>query len=238
MKNVTILILITLSILSAAVSWGGSILPSKHNLSRSGPGPYKVDFMGTEMVCVFCHTPHNAMQDIPLWNRYPSAVAGSSYMLYSSSATMKNISHRSGFTSDSISSMCLNCHDGSPLGGSSALWIQPVDGNSNVAGPNGEPGIANTRNSYFSTNLRNHHPVNFDVTVSGAANGLGDVVTTTSGTVMKTDTVPNGLPLFRSARGNNTLECSSCHFVHNPDNQAFLRLTTSGNMLCLACHIY
>lgn len=237
MKNIKILIILTLSILSASISWGGSILPSKHNLSRSGPGPYKVDFMGTEMVCIFCHTPHSPMQNSPLWNRNPSAVAGSSYRLYSSSASMKNISHRSGFTSDSLSVFCLNCHDGSPLGGS-ALMNKPIDGNSNVVGPNGESGIANTRNAFFATNLSNHHPVNFNVTVSGMENGLGDIVATSAGTVMKTDVVPSGLPLFRSARGNNTLECASCHFVHDPANPSFLRIPMEGNMLCLACHIY
>lgn len=237
MKNAMLLSLLTLSIISVPVSWGASIIPSKHNLSRSGPGPYKVDYMGTEVICIFCHSPHNVMQIIPLWNRYPSIVEGGSYKLYSSSLTMKNISFRSGFTADSSSVLCLNCHDGSPLGGS-ALRSQPVGGNSIVVGSNGETGIADTRSTFFSTNLSNHHPVNFNVTVSGAANGLGDIVTTTTGKIMKTDMVPNGLPLFKSSRGNNTLECASCHFAHDPENSSFLRLTMSGNMLCLACHIY
>ena len=57
--------------LVAIVAYGG-VASTPHNLSVSGPGPIKSP---TETrICVFCHTPHNARPDTPLWNREFSAV--------------------------------------------------------------------------------------------------------------------------------------------------------------------
>lgn len=229
--------LVTLPLISVPFAWGASIVVSKHNLSTSGPGAYKVDIGGTGEICVFCHTPHNARLNLPLWNRNPGTVPSNSYKLYSTSATMKNISNRNGITEQSPSTMCLACHDGSDLGGTS-LRVQPLDGNSNVKGPDGEPGIAPGRASRIGPDMTNHHPVNFNVTKAGAENGLGDLITVNGSTVMKTGTARSGMPLYNTPRGSNTLECSSCHGTHDPLNPSFLRASMAGNELCLACHLY
>lgn len=232
-----ILIVIVLSIVSLPVAWGESINVSKHNLSRSGLGSYKVDFVGTQQICIFCHTPHNSVPNQPLWNRYPATIDSSSYKLYTTSATMKNISNRSGITNDSASVLCIGCHDGSPLGGA-MLRVQPIDGNSAVIGPDGESGIAAGRSSKIGPNLRNHHPVNFNVTIGGEENGLGDIIIINGQSEMRTKGATIGMPLYKSSRGNNTLECGSCHSAHDPANPAFLRVSMTGNALCLTCHIY
>ncbi len=38
-----------------------------HNLSATGTGAYATD--RTDQTCVFCHTPHRAGGDVPMWNR-------------------------------------------------------------------------------------------------------------------------------------------------------------------------
>lgn len=218
------------------VAWGGSVVDSKHNLGSATTNDYRAVSGGTTMLCIFCHTPHTPTGSPNIWNRYPGIVPIESYQLYSSSATMKNIAN-SGFSGDSIASLCLSCHDGSTLGGPS-LRIQPVDGLSTVTGPNGETGIAPERKTIRGPNMKNHHPVNFNVTVGGAVNGLGEIVETYPGYyAIKTGSVQQSMPLFRSSRGSSTLECSSCHMVHNNDYKSFLRTTMAGNKLCLACHV-
>ena len=48
------------------------------------------------------------------------------------------------------------------------------------------------------------------------------------------DVVTAGLKLFG---GSNTVECSSCHNVHDPGYTPFLRKDNAGSALCYACHI-
>lgn len=233
-KTVVFIILLLVPVLQMA--WGASITSSKHNLSTNGPGDYRAYPYGAQ-ICVYCHTPHNAMLNVPLWNRQPGTVAASSYRLYSSSLSMRNISNRS--ISDGVSLLCLSCHDGSPLGGSMLLFKPPLTGESyDVLGSDGESGIAPTRNTRKGPDLSNHHPVNFNVTISGEENRLGDILNQNGFTVMKTAGASVGMPLFKTPRGENTLECASCHKVHDPANPSFLRASMAGNELCLACHIY
>jgi len=68
-KRVNTSILITVMLLGhGTVAHGKSILDSKHNLSASGGNEIRAT--GESEVCIFCHTPHHARQDIPyLWNR-------------------------------------------------------------------------------------------------------------------------------------------------------------------------
>lgn len=233
--NKTLAFLAILAFALAPAAFADSVANSFHNLARTGTGEYKTDASGTQMVCIFCHTPHSPVQPAPLWNRLPGAVAAVSYRLYSST-TMENRAVRTGFSADSISLLCLSCHDGSQLGGSN-LRIQPLDGNSIVTGSNGETGIAPGRSTRLGPDLKRHHPVNFNVTASGEANRLGEIYLSSGRYVMQTTAVLNGLPLFPSERGERTIECATCHTSHDNDNPLFLRTTMEGSRLCLACHL-
>lgn len=234
--NKHLIIAAILSALMATAAWGGTITGSKHDLSRNSAGAYKVDFIGTAMICVFCHTPHTPVP-APLWNRLSRTIPPNAYRLYSTSTSMYNVSNSNGFSADSISSLCLDCHDGSQLGGN-ILRVQPIDGNSNVTGPNGETGIAADRPTRFGANLRGHHPVNFNITKSGEAYRLGDIIIINGYTYMKTKNASTGLPLFKNSRGDFVVECSTCHSAHDPAAAPFLRLPLEGSALCLACHLY
>ncbi|RNC72761.1 MAG: cytochrome C [Desulfuromonadales bacterium] len=220
---------------AATTAFAGSAVISgtKHNLSTGSTASYKAGAGGTGQICVFCHTPHNAAQNIPLWNRQATAsTAAGTFQLYSS-VTMKNSKHKTGFTSESISLFCMSCHDGSALGGTAMIKNAPADGTTDMAAgvPGGGPGIAGGRDANLGTDLKNDHPVNFRVLVSDP--GIGTV----TGNTMKTGSVTNSFPLFASNGNDKYLECGSCHSVHNDTNSPFLRTTNSGSKLCLGCHV-
>ncbi len=82
--------------------FAASIVQSKHNLSSGGPGAVKA--VSENEVCIFCHTPHNAASQAPLWNRYDS---GQSYIPYTSATLKANVGQPAG-----ASKLCLSCHDG------------------------------------------------------------------------------------------------------------------------------
>lgn len=205
---------------------------SPHDLSFTTPGTNQ-----TDQVCVFCHTPHNAVQAVPLWNRNASTNTASSFKLYTSSQTfdMKPNPSRNGFTADSISLFCMSCHDGSALGGS-MIGAEPVGVSNNALIPNG--GDTTTAASKivgsanFGTDLTKSHPVNF---VYDSTKDAGIVANATLLAGKK-------FPLFKADGVANNLECASCHAVHGQTNTTynypkFLRSTMAGSALCLGCHI-
>ena len=64
MKRLT-LVLAVLALV-AAPSMGQGISGTAHDLSSNGPNDtYATD---SSQLCVYCHTPHNATFDVPLWN--------------------------------------------------------------------------------------------------------------------------------------------------------------------------
>jgi len=84
-----------------------SVVYSKHNLSKSGPGEIKA--LTEDRICVFCHAPHNANPLTPLWNKN---IAGVNYLLYTAytSSTMRSPASPTGPTG--ATRLCLSCHDG------------------------------------------------------------------------------------------------------------------------------
>lgn len=237
MKRVLSLVaaLAVTTVATAAFAGSSTIAGTKHNLSTGGSFSYKAGSGGTGQICIFCHTPHNAAKNVPLWNRN-SGTAATGFLLYSS-VTMVNSKHKTGFTSDSISLFCMSCHDGSSLGGTAMIKNQPADGtNTDVLFNNagGSTGIAGGRAANLGTDLQSSHPVNFRVLQDGTSNGLGTVVGNTIATATVSTTK---FPLFASTGGDRYLECGSCHAVHDNTNVPFLRTTNDGSKLCLGCHV-
>lgn len=209
---------------TASLASAASILLSKHDLSTGKLGAGNSQ---TAEVCVFCHTPHNAVKNIPLWNR--SNPSESTFQLYSSTTMKNHYGSATGLTSDSISLFCLSCHDGGNLGGRISSTGRPSDfnGANVVTGTNLSGDKITAGNANLGTNLMNDHPVNFNVT---NATGLKALVTGTSSPTL------GGFPLYKSARGASSMECSSCHKVHDPAQSPFLRASNAASSLCLACH--
>ncbi len=114
-----------------------------HNLSTSGPGPFKS--LTVDQVCVFCHTPHNASPLAPLWNRQMS---GQVYLEYGSSTLDASPGQPTG-----QSRLCLACHDGTVALG--ALLNQPSGQTNDLLS------TLLTGRGNLGTDLGDDHPISF-----------------------------------------------------------------------------
>ncbi|MBA3015159.1 MAG: hypothetical protein KKD63_00530 [Proteobacteria bacterium] len=179
------------------------ILSSKHNMSSWGPGDVKA--LTEDRVCIFCHTPHNATPQTPLWNR--SILEGVNYQLYESSTLTVTVGQPTG-----PSRLCLSCHDGT-IGIGAVL---------SVSG-----GIVMTRelfgrSSLLGTDLRDDHPFSFSYSDALPfnpelhANLPEDLLTYPGGIIHCTtchDAHDNSYGLFLAVNNQRSSLCTRCHNV-------------------------
>lgn len=213
----------------ASMAGAASIKNSKHDLSSGSASTFK-SAGATNQICIFCHTPHNPTQPVPLWNRTnPTSTGWSMYNSPTISSTAKAKLALGNFDADSISLFCMSCHDGVTAmgaftnkagGAAEALGAIVATSNANIGGGGG------------GKTLSNDHPVGFDYNTAATEDATG----------LNTKAAANatlGGSAFFGAGGNN-LECASCHKVHDPGaagtTAPFLRISNSGSGLCLACH--
>lgn len=219
--------LLLLVLLPFAVSAG--VFNSKHNLSVSGWGKAKA--AAETEVCIFCHTPHNATPDTPLWNHAVSA--GQTYTNYYSD-TLKAYPPGGAPPIDGLSKLCLGCHDGTIALGAT------------IGSRRGDiemrefPGIVKkgrlTREApgYLGTDLSGGHPISFvfDATLASIRNAEPDLMHL-------------NWPIFdpdvklRPTQDGYGVQCTSCHNPHGgrgePDAPPFWRKPTYEEV-CLVCH--
>lgn len=189
-----------------------------HDLSATG---YKTVTNVTE-ICIFCHTPHNAAsaQIIPLWNR---TTTGSTFTMYGGATAL-------GTTLKGQSLACLSCHDGTVAMGS--LLNTPYGVTVSYATGTATSQIDKTTGLMvgthaLGTDLSNDHPIN----VAYDLVGMQPISSLTA----------NGVELFPTTVVGSTVECASCHDVHNWGGAGitgapFLRVNNTGSALCLTCH--
>lgn len=209
-----IVVLAAVAALAAAASMvnANTIAGTAHDLSGSS--------LGSTEICIFCHTPHNAIQAIPLWNRKnPSAT----YTLYETSSTLTTATKASNIDSTSISTFCMSCHDGVTALGN----INNTNGATMTADK-----IGNTLNGNLGTNLANTHPVGFNYASAASEDSGLRAITTAKSNLLAGN--PAGQVFFGTA--SETMECASCHSVHDNKNTHFLRQSNAGSGLCLDCH--
>jgi len=134
---------------------GVGILDSKHDLSVSGPGPAKA--LSESEVCLFCHTPHRAVSQTPLWNHRMSEA---SYTPYTSSTTKAAVGQPTG-----SSKLCLSCHDGTVALGMLHTRSSPIEMRDGLTTM--PPGRANlricpttTRSHFITTACSSTHAAN------------------------------------------------------------------------------
>ncbi len=185
-----------------------SIVNSKHNLSVSGPGSVKA--AGESEICVFCHTPHNALGAAPLWNRYES---GQTYVPYTSTTVKASVGQPTG-----ASKLCLSCHDGTVALGmvSNRSAVIPFVGGV-VTMPAGE--------SRLGIDLSDDHPVSFVYDAGLAAQNaeLKDPSSLTGAGEVRLD-------------NSGLLQCTACHDPHNNQYGRFLNVNAVNSGLCTQCH--
>lgn len=171
-------------------------------------------------ICVFCHTPHqpSGTTTDPLWNHTLSSTA--SYGVYASNTLNATPTDIGG--QQTVSNLCMSCHDGTVGVGSQ---YNPQNG---VGAPStAAVTISNTNSAYLGTDLTNDHPINFTYNAA-LATADGELVTPTSASCV--DAACN-VPLF-----GGTLQCASCHDPHNDTIQPFLTVTQVDSALCTTCH--
>jgi hypothetical protein len=166
-------------------------------------------------ICVFCHTPHNAdttVIDAPLWNHQ---VTTRTYTLYNSPTLDATVNQPTG-----ASRLCLSCHDGS-------VAVDAYGGRAGtifLAGP-----IA-----VGADGLQNDHPISFQ---------YSDALAAQDGELHPPSVSPSllGGTIAQDLLFNGSLECASCHDVHNGHAAAaiddnLLVITQQGSRICLVCH--
>jgi predicted CXXCH cytochrome family protein len=207
-KTANTFILVTVTLLGhGSIAHGASILTSKHNLSTSGPGTIKAS--GESQVCIFCHTPHNARQDIPyLWNRSAQTTI---YTPYDSSTLSTTVGQPTG-----ASKLCLSCHDGTIALGAVLSEPTPIS----FIGANTLSG----RSTSLATDLSDDHPISFDYQSSITSGNLELVAATTL----------IGSPVQLDSTGQ--LQCTACHDPHDNAWGKFLVMSNQGSALCIKCH--
>jgi len=244
--------LTAVAVLTVAASAMATIINSKHDFSSANSNPngaawIKSTSAGTDQVCVFCHTPHNAVINRALWNR--NAATGS-YALYTSGAnTSKDSWYMSGSKSATLplgspSIMCMSCHDGS-TGVGGGVNRPPIDAatDAHLASIPMAPTdtIPSSSTANLGPDLTNDHPVSFkyDI-VQGemptklfpSADGISiEVTQNPNADVQVLADGTTALPLPGGA-----IECTTCHAVHDATVVPFLRMSNGHSSLCLACH--
>ena len=223
------------------------------NYLSSTTGLYEQDEF--ERVCVFCHTPHNAVVtssgvSSPLWNHAATIVQLAPYQW----AMPANKSIQ--FNSDPLigpSRLCMSCHDG----------VTAVDDHG-AAGrkKGGHPMPANT--GRVVNNLQIIHPIGFLYSDAMAARPgqLTDPNSTSflSSSPFGADSASSntftrvgftqGATLIASTLYGGYVTCATCHDAHNTNNAVnlpdpdtgivanyFVRAPEQGSALCLSCHI-
>jgi predicted CXXCH cytochrome family protein len=235
-------------IAAATAAFGASIVNSKHDLSAGSTvggvaGSYTLG--SSTQICIYCHAPHYAQSSLPLWNR--TNPGGGGFLLYSG-VGMTNVSFKTGFTSDSTSLFCMSCHDGvtsiaavfnaGVIDGSGTSPQHPANTNAFTSGGGAGGAIGAGVSGNLTTNLSKTHPINFPV--SASLNTGNDLHLGANAQMGKTGYL---MPLFKSTAAdaarttaNRSLECGSCHAVHDSLNKPFLRYTMNKSALCLGCH--
>ncbi len=209
-------IAIILCFLCTGTAMALSVADSKHNLSTTGVGVHSTT---VTQVCIFCHSPHNAMGGTSLWAR--QLPDPSSFELYLASPTLTPAALSAQFDSSNVSLLCLSCHGGTLEN----LGPDMVD-------PNGTWSKSGVN---WDGKTPVNHPVGFDYALAQSQNP------TKLGTPLQVSAALGSSNVFlrSSLTGTNysSMECSTCHLVHDNANPPFLRIANANNAFCLACHI-
>jgi predicted CXXCH cytochrome family protein len=203
--------------LAALAGGQDSVRDTVHNLSATGPGTVRA--LSESRVCVFCHTPHNAATQAPLWNREDP---GGRFEMYWSETMDAYTSAAAAPQPNGASKLCLSCHDGTiALGSTVATGNIPMTG--------GITTLPSSSEAYLGRDLSGDHPVSFRVTdnLIAANNSKGDVP-------LRSLTEMQAHPEVR-LDSESRLQCTTCHDPHRDPYGDFLVVADTGE-LCLACH--
>lgn len=193
-------------LLFAVAGQADTIVNSKHNLSATGPGTVRAT--AESEVCIFCHTPHNAAPETPLWNRN---VPGDNYIPYATESLDAAVGQPTG-----SSKLCLSCHDGTIALGQVLSRAMPI-------AMQGGQDVMPVGPALIGTDLSDDHPVSFDY------DGLLAVA---DPELRHPGTLTGAVELDSVGQ----LQCRSCHDPHDDQFGDFLVVENFRSALCLECH--
>ena len=219
------------------------ILGSKHDFTglnaRAGVVAMAgVAFSDYGYSCVYCHVPPEEAGAIPVqlggikdWNRFVPAT--DNYRLYSSHTLDSQTK-----TPNSISLLCLSCHDGTmsvDMVIFKPVTFDPVNDKAMHMRINPEDNIESCGKCHngqvahdisvkmIGTDLMNDHPISMKYAGLGFADPDFRPVDNPNG-------FDNGVKLY-----DGNVECATCHNVHSPKNELLLR--ARAEVLCFTCHV-
>ena len=257
---VSLLLTVSASAFTGSYVPGAGINNTPHDLgtAKNGMNYVAVPADSLGRICVYCHAPHNsyklssinggpaagvgagptAADDftyLPLWNHtLPNPVP--SYTMYQNGAGAPSTGPKAsqaianGMSVGSVSLLCLSCHDGSIAVNSYGNAAQPASsvstGTTTIAA-----GYQIGKDQYVG----NHHPIGFNY---DAVSAVDTEIRSADSALMTPATLVRD-HLFGDGSGTNTtLECASCHSVHNKGNsgERLLWRSDQNSELCLTCH--
>lgn len=209
-----------------------------------------------DRVCIYCHTPHHAIKPtdaatlpvnptnyVPLWNHAITTQA--TWSLYSPGTDLPNdLQHfpestLSATSPGGVSILCLSCHDGTVA--VNQYGFTPASSNEKTGTVGAKMTTADRAGIGVGGNLQNHHPIGFDYTSVCSPSSLNPAgCTGNDDEINGPDTPVPGLTgkTINDLLWNNTMQCASCHDVHNTKSQG-LKLTwvmDTQSAFCFTCH--
>jgi predicted CXXCH cytochrome family protein len=230
---------------------GEGINNTPHDLPRGDNGmnyqPVTTPADTLNRICIYCHAPHNtyrltsatggagpvvpdsSFDYLPLWNH--SLQTDIAYTMYDNgpgapqSGPKASQAILNGMIPGSTSLLCLSCHDGS-------VAVNEYGNSDQIAGSvsHGTDLISTSYRIGDGKYLGNHHPIGFSY--SDALSGDPELRTTDTPFTIDSDIQGH---LYGTT---STLECGTCHSVHNKGNtgETLLWRSDQNSELCLTCH--
>ena len=231
------------------------IAGTRHDLSNANTTATTVSAAtgGSDQTCIFCHTPHRGASQQLLWNRNAQTTA---YNWGTTTATTGTTPLPTTLRPQSMA--CLSCHDGSISLGEVRNSSGAATTFTMVGNVSGTGALTGGYVVGAGGNLSGNHPISIAYPLAAGSNYFGNVSGVTSAAGVAdfralaggaACSTPTGICTAHTAGANITIyadaatggrgiECGSCHDVHNrfSGNTYFLRATTAGSAICLACH--
>lgn len=185
------------------------ILNTKHDFSVASASSIRA--AAVDESCVFCHTPHAANPNVPLWNHTSTSTE---FAVYSSSTMQAAVSQPA---IGDASKLCLSCHDGTIALGETVNngAIQFAQGSDYRLASGSASNVAQ------GAGLSDDHPMAM-VPVTGP-----QVRNPHAGDAVALD-------------GAGKVQCTSCHDPHvqnnDPVTKKFLVKSNARSALCSTCH--
>jgi hypothetical protein len=250
-----ILTLLAVNVAFASTVPGSGITDSYHDLGTTsafyGDATEIANAAYGNRICIYCHAPHNTIkidspesadgtgvmvQYLPLWNHTITTMPG--YMMYNNgpdepaSGDANSYAKANATSPTGVSILCLSCHDGSVATNAYGTGTGAVGAANKFFLPGMRGLIGGLNATTGRGDLSNHHPISFDY--DAAALNDAEILPSTSNFVTAA-----GIDTIADHLFGGSLECASCHDVHNGPSVAGVRLTyvnDARSAFCLTCH--